>query len=98
MALSRESRYSASASGMQNGTDNNATSKDYAVSETQLVITIVFLSATSLCAIFGNALVCAAFATNRVLRQLTNYYVVSLAISDILVGLFNIPLYMFFYG
>ena len=67
------------------------------IDEAEFVITIIFLSVTSLCAIFGNALVCAAFATNRRLRNLTNFYVVSLAISDILVGLFNIPLYMFFY-
>lgn len=84
---------------MPNTTDNttDTPADQNSRKEVEFVITIIFLSATSLCAIFGNALVCAAFATNRRLRNLTNFYVVSLAISDILVGLFNIPLYMFFY-
>lgn len=85
---------------MPNATDDTTdnTTSPISTDEAEFVITTIFLSATSLCAIFGNALVCAAFATNRTLRNLTNFYVVSLAISDILVGMFNIPLYMFFYS
>lgn len=56
---------------------------------------LIFFFLIAILAIFGNGLVCAAFATNKRLRILTNYYVVSLAVSDILVGSFNIPLWMY---
>lgn len=56
---------------------------------------LIFYFVIAVFAIFGNGLVCAAFATNKRLRILTNYYVVSLAVSDILVGSVNIPLYMY---
>lgn len=56
---------------------------------------LIFLFILAVLAIFGNGLVCAAFATNKRLRILTNYYVVSLAVSDILVGSINIPLWMY---
>lgn len=56
---------------------------------------LIFYFAIAVFAIFGNGLVCAAFATNKRLRILTNYYVVSLAVSDILVGSINIPLWMY---
>ena len=56
---------------------------------------LIFYFVIAVFAIFGNGLVCAAFATNKRLRILTNYYVVSLAVSDILVGGINIPLYMY---
>ncbi|XP_036138704.1 adenosine receptor A2b isoform X1 [Monomorium pharaonis] len=42
-------------------------------------------------AIFGNGLVIIAFVKERKLRKLTNYYIVSLAVADLLVGLFAIP-------
>ncbi|KAM3584900.1 uncharacterized protein V6R79_002071 [Siganus canaliculatus] len=42
-------------------------------------------------AIVGNFLVCLAVACNRKLRTATNYFLVSLAVADILVGLVAIP-------
>lgn len=60
-----------------------------------LYTSLVFYFVIAVFAIFGNGLVCAAFATNKRLRILTNYYVVSLAVSDILVGSINIPLWMY---
>ncbi|XP_056157525.1 adenosine receptor A2b-like [Lampris incognitus] len=45
----------------------------------------------ALLAITGNLLVCLAVTHNRKLRSVTNYFLVSLAIADILVGLLAIP-------
>uniref|UniRef100_T1J2N5 G-protein coupled receptors family 1 profile domain-containing protein n=1 Tax=Strigamia maritima TaxID=126957 RepID=T1J2N5_STRMM len=42
-------------------------------------------------AVAGNLLVIVAFAVDRRLQRLTNYYIVSLAIADFLVGLMGIP-------
>ncbi|XP_017882495.1 adenosine receptor A2b-like [Ceratina calcarata] len=45
----------------------------------------------SVCAIFGNGLVIIVFSKERKLRRRTNYYIISLATADLLVGLFAIP-------
>lgn len=63
--------------------------------DASLWTSLIFLFILAVLAIFGNGLVCVAFATNKRLRILTNYYVVSLAVSDILVGSINIPLWMY---
>lgn len=42
-------------------------------------------------AVFGNGLVIVVFARERRLRRRTNYYIISLATADLLVGLFAIP-------
>ncbi|XP_043462047.1 adenosine receptor A2a-like [Leptopilina heterotoma] len=42
-------------------------------------------------AIFGNGLVIIIFIRERKLRRRTNYYIISLAVADLLVGLFAIP-------
>jgi len=54
----------------------------------------VYTSAEVLCAvaaIIGNSLVILVFARCRRLRKVTNYYVISLAFADLLVGLLGIP-------
>ncbi|KAL6264829.1 hypothetical protein P5V15_004924 [Pogonomyrmex californicus] len=45
----------------------------------------------AICAVFGNGLVIIVFSKERKLRRRTNYYIVSLATADLLVGLFAIP-------
>ena len=47
--------------------------------------------ACAIAAVVGNALVVCVFARYVVLRTITNYYVISLAIADLLVGLVGIP-------
>ncbi|KAL7370388.1 hypothetical protein ABVT39_027189 [Epinephelus coioides] len=50
---------------------------------TELIIAVL--------AITGNFLVCLAVTRNKKLRTVTNYFLISLAVSDILVGLVAIP-------
>lgn len=81
-----------------NGTENSTVASVSCTNlplDASLWAELIFLLLLALLAIFGNGLVCAAFATNKRLRILTNYYVVSLAVSDILVGSINIPLWMY---
>lgn len=59
-------------------------SEDVALNSIPLVFLIVFT-------IFGNILVCAAFYLCRELRNVTNYFVVSLAVADLLVGFVCMP-------
>ncbi|XP_033230444.1 adenosine receptor A2b-like isoform X2 [Belonocnema kinseyi] len=45
----------------------------------------------AICAVIGNGLVIIVFSRERKLRRRTNYYIISLATADLLVGLFAIP-------
>lgn len=80
---------------MQNHTTDFSRAMTDCTLDGKLWTSLIFFFVIAVLAIFGNALVCAAFATNKRLRILTNYYVVSLAVSDILVGSINIPLWMY---
>jgi len=41
--------------------------------------------------VFGNSLLCAAVATESRLRNMTNYFLASLAVADLLVALLVMP-------
>lgn len=43
-------------------------------------------------AVFGNGLVIVVFFRERRLRRRTNFYIVSLAVADLMFGLFGIPI------
>lgn len=51
----------------------------------------IFEILVALVAVVGNAMVIYVFRVERKLRRRTNYYIVSLAIADLFVGLFGIP-------
>lgn len=53
----------------------------------------VTLSVISAAAFIGNALVATTFIKTRRLRTSTNYYIVNMAVSDLLCPIFNWPLY-----
>ena len=59
-------------------------SENIALASIPLAFLIIFT-------IFGNILVCAAFYHCRDLRNVTNYFVVSLAVADLLVGFVCMP-------
>ena len=56
-----------------------------------VIIHTVILAATTLSSLTGNALVCLAFYRNRRLRTITNFYVLSLAVADIMMATFVFP-------
>ena len=60
------------------------------------MVSIMFtlaLSVVSVAAFIGNALVATTFLKTRSLRTSTNYYIVNMAVSDLLASFFNWPLY-----
>lgn len=57
--------------------------------------TAVFLSLVIFLALFGNGLVILAFYRFHLLRTITNYFVVSLAVADILVASLSMPFWMY---
>eukprot|EP00794_Sanderia_malayensis_P005490 gene5490-6175_t len=58
-------------------------------------VEIVFLVFLMICIITGNSLVCFSFSiVDRKLRTVTNYFVINLALSDILVGTFSLPFWL----
>nr|QBL02579.1 biogenic amine-like GPCR [Tripedalia cystophora] len=59
------------------------------------VVELVFLACLVVVIIFGNVMVCLAFATvGDRLKTITNYFVINLATSDILVGVFSVPFWI----
>ena len=54
-----------------------------------------FYAIIALVAVFGNLLVVTAFFINDKLRTVTNYFVLGLAVADILVGAISVPLWMY---
>ena len=60
------------------------------------IITIFSLSIFIPCIIAGNLLVITAVLKTRQLRTVTNIFVVSLAVTDVLVGAISAPIYMAF--
>lgn len=61
-----------------------------------LITESLFFGILSVVILAGNALVCTAIYKNRKLRTKTNYYLVSLAVADIMVGVFSVPYWVYF--
>lgn len=61
-----------------------------------LIVESLFFVVLSLIILAGNSLVCTAIYKNRKLRTKTNYYLVSLAVADIMVGLASVPYWVYF--
>lgn len=65
-------------------------------SSAALVAESLFFGVLSIVILAGNTLVCTAIYKNRKLRTKTNYYLVSLAVADIMVGVFSVPYWIYF--
>ena len=60
------------------------------------IVEIVFLAQIAVLIILGNVLVILAFAKGpRRIRTFTNYFIINLAVSDILVGCLSVPIWIF---
>ncbi|CAF0843025.1 unnamed protein product [Rotaria sordida] len=57
-----------------------------------LILIAIFGSITSVLTVLGNILVMLAFFLDRQIRQPTNYFILSLSVSDFLIGLLSMPL------
>ncbi|CAF3332019.1 unnamed protein product [Rotaria socialis] len=57
-----------------------------------LILIATFGSITSVLTVLGNILVMLAFFLDRQIRQPTNYFILSLSVSDFLIGLLSMPL------
>uniref|UniRef100_A0A182MQF0 G-protein coupled receptors family 1 profile domain-containing protein n=1 Tax=Anopheles culicifacies TaxID=139723 RepID=A0A182MQF0_9DIPT len=92
--MSNETCLRANRSDLGDGWNNDSTHLpvDDSDSEVRLNVPYALLEVTvALMAIFGNTLVIVAFKTERRLRRRTNFYIVSLASADLLVGTLGIP-------
>lgn len=59
-----------------------------------IIVSCTFYVVIASLAVFGNGLVVASFGRHSRLRTITNYFVVSLAAADILVGVISIPIWI----
>ncbi|XP_046524198.1 histamine H2 receptor isoform X1 [Equus quagga] len=76
---------------------SNGTAPPYCLDSTACKVTVsVVLIVLILITIAGNVVVCLAVGLNRRLRSLTNCFIVSLAITDLLLGLLVLPFSAFY--
>ena len=59
----------------------------------QLIVLAFLAGATCITTIVGNLIVILSFVIERTIRQPTNYFIASLAVSDLLIGTFSMPFY-----
>ncbi|XP_064601231.1 octopamine receptor 1-like [Liolophura sinensis] len=61
------------------------------INEPEFIITTIVLGVINVSVVFGNSLVIAAVFTSRKLRTVTNMFIVSLAVADLLLGIVILP-------
>lgn len=82
---------------MNNSTANGTSGRiPVHVSDVEKILFTSGLSILSIITIFGNVLVVMSFFMSRPLRTYTNYFIVSLSLSDISVAVISIPIWMTF--
>ncbi|KAA0198289.1 putative muscarinic acetylcholine receptor [Fasciolopsis buskii] len=73
--------------------DTQAATTSYTYSTGVTVVLAILTAITSLITIGGNLLVLLSFIVERALRTATNYFMASLAVTDVLIGVFSMNLY-----
>jgi hypothetical protein len=71
--------------------NNSSNGTAFTMSETELVLTSIFICIVMLATIIGNSLVIFCVCYYPRLRGRTNYLIVSLAVADWLIGAFSLP-------
>ena len=75
-------------------TPSNSNIADEKFDDQVVLISTTFLVIIILMALFGNVLVVIAFAVFQKVRNMTNYFIVSLAVADILVAAVSMPVWV----
>ena len=75
-------------------TASNSTKQSVAFTSTTVAVSTIALVVVMVLALLGNTLVCFAFYHSTNLRCVTNIFIVSLAITDILVASVSIPIWL----
>lgn len=89
----RNISFQLSANTMNNSTEGQLNSSSAACSEMVSAMFTVSLSVISAVAFIGNTLVATTFIKTQSLRTSTNYFIVNMAVSDLLGPFFSWPLY-----
>lgn len=63
----------------------------------QIALIGIFAGCVSLVTILGNLIVLLSFILHRNIRQTSNYFIASLAVSDLLIGTISMPLYTVYF-
>lgn len=79
---------------MSNSSEANSTSSSQTFSDGFRAGAATFTIILILGTVFGNALVIVAFSHNERIRTVTNYFLVSLACTDLCVALFSMPVWV----
>ena len=74
-------------------TASNGTAMEEKFDNKTILISTTFLVTIIIMALFGNFLVVIAFGLFQKLRTMTNYFIVSLAVADILVATVSMPVW-----
>lgn len=74
-------------------TGSNGTAMEEKFDNKTILISTTFLVIIIIMALFGNFLVVIAFGVFQKLRTMTNYFIVSLAVADILVATVSMPVW-----
>uniref|UniRef100_A0AC34RQK0 G-protein coupled receptors family 1 profile domain-containing protein n=1 Tax=Panagrolaimus sp. JU765 TaxID=591449 RepID=A0AC34RQK0_9BILA len=61
------------------------------------IVLIIIMTVLSLLTILGNLIVLFSYYLNKNIRQPSNYFIFSLAVSDLIIGLEGIPVYTYFF-
>ncbi|XP_070537973.1 5-hydroxytryptamine receptor 2A-like [Ptychodera flava] len=73
------------------GNETNTSIDDAPLSESENNWPALFLVIVILCTVMGNVLVCLAIMTDKKLQSITNYFLMSLAVADLMVSLLVMP-------
>ena len=79
---------------MSEAAATNSTNKTMAFTSTTVAVSTTALVLVMVLALSGNTLVCVAFYRSTNLRCVTNVFIVSLAVTDILVAVVSIPIWL----